>query len=213
MTRHARQVVLLLAALAAVAVGAAPAPGSSPAKPWASTDTVARARQVARAVDARYAGLRVTEASSTAVIESLRLFDDPLNPRLVPASNGIYFSVCPNRARCPYPARRAARRPGALAPRRVALDLAVHSFLETSADLVVVSLPTTAFIVLVFERTLLNAPDVSEVLSAWPPGDTSAPLRSVVDANTLPRLYLPFGLESTPTGGDSLLAFPLRLTR
>jgi hypothetical protein len=208
-TRHARQVVLALAALAAVAVGAAPAPGSSPATLSASTDTVARARQVARAVDARYAGLRITEASSTAVIESLRLFDDPLNPRLVPASNGIYFSVCPNRARCPYPARRAARRPGALAPRRVALDLAVHTFLETSADLVVVSLPTTAFIVLVFERTLLDAPDVSDVLTAHPPGDTSAPLRSVVDANTLPRLYRPFGLESTPTGRDSLLAFPL----
>ncbi len=120
------------------------------------------------------------------MIESLTLFGP--DPRVVPAANGIYYAVCPNRANGPYPGR-AARPAAALAPRRVALELAVRTFLETPADLVVVSLPTPRFILLVFERAALDAQAVSDALAEYPVADRSPQLRSIVDSATLSRLY------------------------
>jgi hypothetical protein len=194
---------LLLATAAALSVVA-----GAMAAPPASTDVLAHAKQIGVEVDARYPGLRVSETSSTAVIESLTLFDDPANPREVLADNGIYFGVCPNGATCPFPDR-APRPPEALAPRRVALELAVRTFLETTTDLVVVSLPTRRFILLVFERDAIDSRGVSDALAPYPTVASSWRLRSLVDANTLPHLYAPFALTPTPSGRDSLLAWPL----
>jgi hypothetical protein len=178
------------------------------AAPERSTDALPRARQIAHDVDARYPGLRVNETSSTEVIDSLTLFDDAVDPHVVPAGNGIYYGVCPNAASCPFPGR-AARPVTALAPRRVALELALRTFTETSANLVVVCLPTRRFILLVFERDVLDAQRVTDALTAYPPGNTSLQLRTIVDANTLPYLYVPFALSPMPNGLDSLLAWPL----
>lgn len=199
--RNAARVVAAVLA-SAIAVGSAPAGAATPPT---STDALARATQIGVDVDARYPGLRVSETSSTAVIESLTLFDEAADPHVVLADRGIYYAVCPNRATCPYPGR-AARPAAALAPRRVALELAVRTFLDTPADLVVVSLPTRRFILVVFERDALDAQAASGALAAYAPGDRSLPLSSVVDANTLPHLYAPFALAPTASGRDSLLA-------
>jgi hypothetical protein len=204
MNRLGAFTAVALSVIAAVAV-----PASAGAEPRTATDMLARAEQIRVEVDARYRGLRVTEASSTDVIESLTLFDDGADPRVVPAANGIYYAICPTRATCPYPGR-AARPAGALAPRRVALELAVRTFLETSADLVVVSLPTPRFILLVFERGVIDTETVAEALAEYPAADRSPQLRTVVDTATLPRLYAPFALAPTGSGRDSLLAVPAR---
>jgi hypothetical protein len=70
-------------------------------------------------------------------------------------------------------------------PRRVALELAVRTFLETSANLVVPSLPTRRFIVLVFERDAIDAHALSVALAGYPVSDRSPQLGSVVDTATL----------------------------
>lgn len=200
---------ILPAVVTAIAVlgptaGAAGAPHGSP-------DALAQAAQIRVEVDARYPGLRVTEASSTAVIDSLTLFGDGIEaPRIVPAGNGIYYAVCPNHATCPYPGR-AARPAAAFAPRRVGLELAIRTFLETSADLVVVSLPAPRFIVLVFERDKVDASALNEALARRPASERSPQVRSVVDAATLPFLFVPFALAPAPNGRDTLLAAPLRV--
>jgi hypothetical protein len=170
---------------------------------------LALARQIGAGVDARYPGLRVSETSSTAVIESLTLFGAD-EPRVVPADRGIYYAVCPNRATCPYPGR-AARPPTALAPRRVALELALRTFLETSADLVVVSLPARRFILLVLERNAIEPQSVSESLAPYAPVDRSLQLHALVDGETLAHLYVPLALAPTASGRDSLFAWPLGL--
>jgi hypothetical protein len=198
---------LAVAVVGVLAIAALAAAAGASATPLVSTDAVARAVQIGVEVDARHAGLRVTEASSTAVIESLTLFDDG-DSRVVSAENGVYYAVCPNRATCPYPGRRA-RPAAALAPRRVALELAVRTFLETSADLVVVSLPTPRFILLVFERNAIDAQAVGDALAEYPAADRSPQLRHILDSATLSRLYAPFALAPTASGRDSLLAVPL----
>ena len=197
----------ILVALLALAAGVSPASGASGTRST-STDSLARAATIQAEVDARYPGLRVTEASSTAVIDSVTLFTSEADPRVVPAENGIYFAVCPIRATCPYPGR-SARAPSAFAPRLVALELAVRTFLETEADLVLVSLPTPRFVLLVFERAELDSRAISGDISNDPPRQASLQLRSVVDSATLPHLFGPFALESCPNGRDTLLALSL----
>jgi hypothetical protein len=198
--------------LGALLVGLACVGPASSASGARSTSTVslARAATIRAEVDARYPGLRVTEASSTAVIDSVTLFTAEADPRVVPAENGIYFAVCPIRATCPYPGH-DARAPSVFAPRRLALELAVRTFLETEADLVLVSLPTPRFVLLVFERAELDATAISEELANDPHRQASLQLRRVVDSTTLPRLFGPFGLEPCPNGLDTLLALSLGL--
>jgi hypothetical protein len=106
-------------------------------------------------------------------------------------------------------ARRVVRPAAALAPRRVALELAVRTFLKTSADLILVSLPTPRFIVLVFERKAIDAQAVNLALDPYPAADGCAQLRRIVDAATLPHLRVRFAPAPTPSGRDSLLASPL----
>ncbi len=133
--------------LVALAVSIAAAlPARAPAT---TTETLARAEQIRTDADARYRSLAVTEASTTDVVDSLVLLGGPHEqPRVVSAKNGVYFAICSRQASCPFPSR-AAWSPHARAPRRLAHELAVRTLNETTADLVVVSLPTArpAFLV------------------------------------------------------------------
>ncbi len=177
---------------------------------------LAHAREIRAEVDARYRrprGLRlaVTEASTTGVIDSFTLFGSGMEmPRVVPAANGIYFAVCPVRATCPYPGRRFARSPAAFAPRRAALELAVRTFLETSANLVVVSLPTARFVLLMLERAdVIGEGDASALRDALAGDPASAPdvwLQSIVDEMTLPRLFAPWALAAVSETRETLVA-------
>lgn len=152
-------------------------------------------------VEARYRPLPgrklgVTEATTTAVVDSLVLLSDLFEPpRVVPASNGIYFAIRTARAKCPYPVRSASWPAAAVLPRRQALELALRTFLETSASLVVVALPTAEPVWVVFERDdLLAGVDARVVLAELAPlrAAIDTPLRELVDRLTRPRLFRPF---------------------
>jgi hypothetical protein len=180
--------------------------------------SLARAQTIREQLDDRYRiprgrGLAVTEATSTGVVESFTLLSpDLLEMRFLPADNGIYYAICPVRATCPYPARRFARPAAELVHRRLALELALRTFLETSAHVVAVSLPTPRFILFVVEREeLAREVDLSTLAKALdrdPSRALSSSLEVVVDRLTRPRVYVALGLEPTPSGRDSLLAVP-----
>jgi hypothetical protein len=125
--------------------------------------------------------------------------------RTVSAGNGIWFAVCPARATCPYPGRRFARPAADFLARRLALELVARTFSETSADLVAVSLPTRQFTMLVVERS--DLPDLAPLARALR-GKPSASQLGVVDRLTRARVYVGIGLEPTPVGGMTLVAFP-----
>lgn len=212
-----RKTLLALAA-AAVAVGAAAAAFPVPSQATASIEpeTLARARAIRAEVNTRYRlvpgrKLAVTEATTTGVVQSLTLISDWLElPRVVPADNGIYFAICSARAKCPYPARSAARPAVAFLPRRQALELALRAFRKTSVSLVVVALPTAEPVWVVFERNdLLASIDAAAVLDqlARPPAVIDMLLRELVDRLTRPRLFAP--LPIFPPPDDTLYAVRL----
>ena len=158
--------------------------------------------------------LRVTEASSTGVVESFLLLTPRLDEvRVVPADNGIHFAICPVKAQCPYPAVKYARPAADFVPRRQALELALRTFLETSAMLVAVSLPTRDYRFFAVERDELvrevDMAALARALSGNPARAPAASLRRVVDDVTRPRIFVPLGLEPTPSGRESLGAVPL----
>jgi len=179
--------------------------------------TLVQAQKIRAKINARYLApggpeLAVTEASSTAVIESFSLLTSE-GLRVVPADGGIYFAICPRRARCPLPARGTARLAAAFLPRRQALELALRTFLETPADVVAVSLPTTRFVLFIVERGDLerevDMPTLMKRLAGNPTIAVDASLRRSVNQLTYSRTFLPLGLESTPTGGDTMPAIRL----
>jgi hypothetical protein len=177
-----------------VAIGiAAPLPARASER---DSQTLARAEVIRSELDADYRrsggnGLRVTEAGPTGVVDSLTLVVDLVDlPHVVSASNGVYFAVCTRRGHCPYPARSASLPALARLPRRLGLELALRTFRETAAELVVVSLPTTRPTWLVFERDDLE-------------GAVDAGLEEV-DRLTLPRLFLPIPL--LPPTHETILA-------
>jgi hypothetical protein len=209
--------ILVALATAALAVGAAaalPAPVSADLSP-PQPDALAHAREIRAEVDARYRRphgpkLAVTEASSTGVVDSFTLFGNALEePRVVPADNGIYYAICPVGATCPYPGR-SARPATAFLPRREALELALRTFLETSATVVVVSLPTPRFVLLIVERDDLladvDAPALRDALSGDPAAATEPALRRVVDQLTLPHLFLAWALAPVSGTRETLVA-------
>ena len=161
--------------------------------------SLTRARTIKAETTVRYSrtrgpNLAVTEASSTDVIDSFTLFTTPLDePRPVSAGNGIWYAVCPVRATCPYPGR-SARPAAAFLPRRAALELAVRTFFETAADLVVVSLPTRRFVLLVLERDDLmsnvDLPALRDALAEDPAAAPDTTLRRAVDQLSLPHLFV-----------------------
>jgi hypothetical protein len=215
-SRAMRKTLLALAA-AALAVGAAATfPVPSQATASIEPETLARARAIRVEVNARYRlvpgrKLAVTEATTTGVVQSLTLVTDWLElPRVVPANNGIYFAICSARAKCPYPRRSASWPAAAFLPRRQALELAVRTFLETSANLVVVALPTAEPIWVVFERNDLlaeiSAPAALDQLAPCPTL-IDKPIRDLVDRLTRPRLFLP--LPILPPPRDTIYAVRL----
>ena len=230
-----RRLVLAIAALAAslVVVAPATADGPTPAQleraalatsalatipaPVSATtpEALTRARVIRAEVNARYRlmpgrKLVVTEATTTGVVDSLTLVSDPLEPwRVVPADNGIYFAICSARAKCPYPTRRAAWPVAAFLPRREALELALRTFLETSASLVVVALPTAAPAWVVFERDdLLGSIDALLVRDQLGRLELAGrELADLVDQITRGRLFLP--LPILPPPDDTIYALRL----
>lgn len=211
----------LLSGLAGVLLAGGTITASVHASPTASPlepRSLAHAQTIRAKLDARYRvlpgrGLAVTEATSTGVVESFTLLTpDLLETRFLPADNGIYYAICPVRATCPYPARRVARPAADLVPRRLALELALRTFLETSADIVAVSLPTSRFIAFIVERKELarevDMPTLAKVLAGDPSRAFSASLARVVDRVTRPRVFLAIGLEPTLSGRDSWAGVP-----
>jgi hypothetical protein len=206
--------VALVLAAATGATAAASVAASSSLSPAALSHARAIKAEIS-ARDVRGPKLAVTEASPTDVIESyLLLTPDLLGLRVVSADNGIYYAICPVRATCPYPGSRSARPATAFAPRRQALELAARTFLETSATLVAVLLPTRDFVFFLVERDELarevDIAALARALSSNPARMPAASLRRVVDEITLPRLFLSLGLEPTPSGRHALGAVPLR---
>ena len=210
-------VALLLAVATLLAGAASPLPAeASSATSALERGTVARAQAIRARIDARYrsvSGLAVTEATSTGVLESYALLTPDLQgSRVVSADSGIYFAICPVRATCPYPAARYARPAADLAPRRLALELALRAFLETSADLVVVSLPTSRYVAFVVVRAELarevDLPALATALGGDPSRVLAPPLAELVDRVTRPRIFVALGLEPTPSGRSSWAGVP-----
>jgi hypothetical protein len=228
---HARLIVIGLSLLTLIASGARagntfPAESLGPAgesvSPKRAADmpnALAQARKIKAQVNARNRGaggskLAITEASSTGVIESFSLMTTGLDElRIVPADTGVYFAICPLRATCPNPARRSARPAAAFLPRRQALELALRTFVETSADLVAVSLPTRRFVLFIVQRQELEQEvdmvALAERLAHDPAIAGDGSLRESVDRLTLSRMFAPVSLEPTPTGRDTLTAIPV----
>jgi hypothetical protein len=201
-----RKLVLALVSLAAGA--AATFPVHTPvAASTIEPETLKHARVIRAEITARYGlvpgrKLATTEATATGIVETFTLVTDWLEPpHVVPADNGIYFAICSVGAKCPYPARSAARRAAAFLPRRQALELALRAFLETSASLVVVALPTAEPVWVVFERDdLLLDIDAVSVLDqlGGHPAVASTALRDLVRRLTLPRLFVPIPILPPP---------------
>jgi hypothetical protein len=205
--RHTAGVVALVLLMAVVATSTARASSSASEL---TPQSLQHAQTIRAELDARYrgprrGGLAVTEASSTGVVESFTLVtSDLLETRVVPAENGIYYAVCPTRASCPYPGRRHARPAADLDARRLALELAVRTFLETAVDVVAVSLPTPRFMVFIVEREEVDLEAVARTLASGP----SQSVRATVDRVTRPRIFVAVGLEPTPSGRDTWLGTP-----
>jgi hypothetical protein len=215
--RRSLATALTGAVLALAATAAIPAHASE-ARPALAPRSLARAQTIRAQLDVRYRalpgrGLAVTEATSTGVVESFTLLTpDLLQTRFLPADNGIWYAICPVQATCPYPARRFARPAADLASRRLALELALRTFLETSASVVAVSLPTLRFIAFVIERDeIAREVDIhalAKALSSNPAHRLSQPLEGTVDRVTRPRLFLFTGLEPSPNGRDFWAGIP-----
>jgi len=202
----------LVGLLPSAAQAAGDTPGASGMPP-----ALVQAQKIRAEINARYVApggpeLAVTEASSTAVVESFSLLTSA-GLRIVSADGGIYFAICPRHARCPLPARGSARPAAAFLPRRQALELALRTFVETTADVVAVSLPTTRFVLFIAERGELerevDLPTLMKRLASNPAIAVDASLRRSVDQLTYSRIFIPLGLESTPSGGDTMPAMPL----
>lgn len=198
-------IVFTVAAVSVALAGSAGAGTPTALQPG----TLPAARLIQADVSGRYLGipgrrLVVTEASSLGVVDSITLVTDWFAaPRVVPSGNGVYFAICTARSRCPYPARRAAWPVTAFLPRRLALELAVRTFRRTTADLVVVSLPTESPAWVVFERAdLLRVARVGEVLDALSgrPETSDTHARELVERLTGPRLFEPLPILPPPPG-------------
>jgi len=219
-------VVVAVGTVVSTARGAAP--GTSPA-------TLVRAASIRDEVNTRIqllagAGLSVTEATSTDLIDSFTLLSDDLfDARFVPARGGVWYTICPDRAPCPYPASRLSRPASDRLARALALELALRTFLETDAPVVGVALPTPHFVALVLEREELarevNMSALASALRAGPLQDRplaalakaldgdraltpATPLQRTIDELTRPRTYLYLGFEPGPYGPMSWAGMP-----
>lgn len=177
--------------------------------------TLQRARGIAREVesrDRRAAGTRfaVTDVSLTLVVASVELGASGSQPaRSIPADNGVHFSVCPlGTSMCAAPGSGVSRRTSSAAG-RVGVELALRTFLESPATLVVVSLPRPdgwPLIALVFERSVLRGINADAVLRQL--GDDGA-AADRLDRVARAHLVALAGLGSYSQTRDSLLMVPL----
>ena len=188
---------------------------TAPAVAGVDPGDLTHARAIRSEMTVRYARIRgprlaVTESSSTGVVESFTLMSpDLLEERILPADNGIYYAICPRGATCPYPARRFQRPEADFLPRRIALELAVRTFLETSADLVAVSLPTRRFVLFIVQRDdlvrTIDLAALARALKVDPARAPTASLQGTVDRITRPRMFVGVDLMPTPSGRESWL--------
>jgi hypothetical protein len=201
--------------LAAAVASASPVVAAGPPE---LARTLAQARVIRAEVDAhsrRMLGrkLGVTEASTAGVVASITLDDWVGQPRVLPAANGLYYAICPVGATCPYPARAAAWRPVAFLPRRLALELALRTFVATSASMVVVALPTARPVWVVFERDdVLADVDAFTVLNQLrrPLAADDGQLRNLVHQVASERDFVPLAIiRVSPEGGETILAVAL----
>jgi hypothetical protein len=208
---------LTAVALSLCASGAAPAIASAPPAPLDSS-ALNRAQVIRYQVDGRYRGmtgarLDVREATATNGVESFTLLTSDLqHARIVSADNGIYYAICVVDGPCHAPHPRRAHRSGALLPRRIALELALRTFLETSADVVAVSLPTRFSTLVVIARDEatrdINLVRFANALRRDPVRGSASWSRPVIDLTTRPRVFTVIGLEPTPSGRETLAAIP-----
>lgn len=177
----------------------------------AQADTI-RAELQARVQLLPNSGLAITESTTTDAVDSFTLLSrDLLERRFVSAAGGVWYAICPARAVCPFPARRMSRSARELVPRRLALQLAIRTFLETDAPVVGIALPTPHIVAVVLERKELASIEmnaVARMLASTPLLDSSPELERVVDELTLPRTYLFLGFEPGSRGGLSWAGMP-----
>jgi hypothetical protein len=211
---------VLLAAVALSACASMVAPDLSSAGPSRlQSRDLSRAQVIRTEISARYrlvprGGLAVTEATSTGVVESFALTTSDLREsHVLPAANGIWYAICPVRARCPYPARPFARVASDRVLLRMSLELVLRTFVETGADLVAVSLPTLRFTALVVARKDLareiDLRSLARALRGSPARALSASVEDIVRRVSRPRVFLFAGLEPTPSGRSAWVGLPL----
>ncbi|HSI98740.1 MAG TPA: hypothetical protein VK926_10295 [Gaiellaceae bacterium] len=155
----------------------------------------------------------IRESTTMYPLESLTLLtEDLFERRFVSAERGIWYGMCPLEGICPSPAPRLARPAADVLPRRLALELAVRTFLATDAEVVAVSLPTPRTVAFVITREeLVNEVDLRTLLAALRAEqvpETSSVLRKVVNELTLARTFLFVGFEPGPNGGLSWAGMP-----
>ena len=147
----------------------------------------------------------------------------------MPAAGGVWYTICPDRALCPYPASRLSRPASDRLARRLALELALRTFLETDAPVVGVALPTPHFVAVILEREelarkvdmsalaralrqepLLDRPRVAlaKALDGDRPTARPTALQRTVDELTRPRTYLFLDFEPGPHGPMSWGGMP-----
>lgn len=192
---------------------AAPLTGESMHLRLARADAI-RADAQARMQLLPGAQLRLAAPTTMDEIEWFMLLsDDLLGQRFVTAGNGVWYSICARRGPCVAPASRLTRPAADHTARRLALELAAQTFLETDARVVAVSLPTPRVVVVVFVRDeLAREADVVSLASQLQRQPLhivpSAGLRDLVDTLTRPRTYLYLGLETGPRGGRAWGGMP-----
>lgn len=173
--------------------------------------TLAHARRIALQVgqrSGRTSRLAVSDVSLTLIVATIELGAGRSRPaRSISADEGIHFAVCPTAtSTCLAPARDGAQA-AARAARRLGLELALRTFLETSARLVVVALPSVKEpIALVFERSLLDAIDGEASLRRL---HRNAVSLGRLDRIASAHLVALAGLVSYSQTRDSLLVVPL----
>ena len=181
--------------------------------------TVTTATGIAREVERRYRlpdgrALRVAEVTSTLPVASIEVVARDAGQRSIATDNGIFFELC-GRGTVSHCAlqRRGGTGASALLARSQALELALRTFRDTRAAVVVVSLPQSATreAWLVFERASLRAVDTPVLLRHLHAGEPGASLSLArrVDSLTLGRLFTPAGLVSHSETTDSVVAVPL----
>ena len=205
-------VTISIAGLTVVAASTAIAASSS-----LSPVALSHARTIKTEISARYVRgpkLIVTEASSTGVIESfLLLTADFLGLRVVPADNGIHYAICPVRATCPYPGPRAARPASALRPSPAGARARAANVPRDLGDgRLRLASRHRDYVFFLVERDELAGSRHGCAGEGAGRQSCAAPAASAaadVDEITRPRLFVPLGLEPTPSGRESLGAAPL----